>query len=699
MKKLVGTAVNLVVFLCAVHAQNLHELDSLSRVLKGLTDDDKIKVYEKLAWDYRKSHPDSSVHYGQLIINHLKAKKDTFNLAKYYNFIGVAYYYKGDNLLSYDYYTQAHQFAEAVGDSLQYGHSMNNLGRFFLSQGEFLRSYDYCFRAYTVFKNLNDFDGMAYSLKRISELYLEQNLFEKSLETSERAMKIRQETNNIVAVAYTHIDLANIYAKMGDIPNAFTQYNLANEKAISIDDAIAIANTNLGIGQLLGTLKRDQEALEHILIAKEKAETINNLDLTNRVFINYGQILFQLNEFDKAASVFTEVVNNSKNSNQLTQLEKAHYYLSEIYRLKKQFEKSYNHIVLYHRLNKSLNNNEAKRAVDKLEFEVEIKRRESENTALKEKQDADQKTIKQQQIQNFILLGFLALIVIMATIAFRTNNKTKSINSKLKEMNVRIAKQQVEIRNQNNEINFKNEELIRHNSLLEETNREKDLLMNIVAHDLKSPINRIQGIIGLLLTTKLSKEQVEYVNMLSKVANSNLYFIRDLLDVNAVELNTRELRISTVDVNEVIEDSLIKFNALAGNKSISLVQKLPKQKALLDTDKSYVSRIIDNLISNAIKFSDPKTNVELNTYSVNDTVKLIVKDQGPGFSELDKMHLYKKFGRLSARPTSGESSHGLGLALVKILVEELHGYIELISEEEHGSEFTITLKNLLPYQV
>src|SRR5690606_19109864 len=104
----------------------------------------------------------------------------------------------------------------------------------------------------------------------------------------------------------------------------------------------------------------------------------------------------------------------------------------------------------------------------------------------------------------------------------------------------------------------------------------------------------------------------------------------------------------------------------------------------------YLGRIIDNLVSNAIKFSDNNSVVSVTADIQGGKFQIRVKDNGPGFSEEDKRKHFQKVTKLSARPTGGESSNGLGLAIVKTLVDRLDGEIELHSQLRQGSEFVIS---------
>jgi signal transduction histidine kinase len=109
----------------------------------------------------------------------------------------------------------------------------------------------------------------------------------------------------------------------------------------------------------------------------------------------------------------------------------------------------------------------------------------------------------------------------------------------------------------------------------------------------------------------------------------------------------------------------------------------------VSSDIDYLGRIVDNLISNAIKFSKHNSSVEIAAGKTDTAFWIRIKDQGPGFSEKDKQQLFQKFRKLSAQPTAGETSNGLGLAIVKTLVDRLNGEISLKSELKQGSEFVV----------
>ena len=214
--------------------------------------------------------------------------------------------------------------------------------------------------------------------------------------------------------------------------------------------------------------------------------------------------------------------------------------------------------------------------------------------------------------------------------------------------------------------------------------------MNILAHDLKAPFNRILGLSELLMAGLHQKEECEkYAYLIKETSDDGVTLIRDLLDASAFE-NFGDLQHTEVNLEDLMNELAARYSIESAPKDIKIQLEI-KKNLYLKTDKFYLARILDNLVSNAIKYSQPKTTVYLKADTgKHKKIVLSVRDEGPGFSEEDKKFLYQKFKKLSARPTKGESSHGLGLAIVKTLVSRLDAQIELNSQPKKGSEFVIT---------
>lgn len=319
------------------------------------------------------------------------------------------------------------------------------------------------------------------------------------------------------------------------------------------------------------------------------------------------------------------------------------------------------------------------------------------NALLEEKNQAIEEARAEEaaKFRNQILLfGGIALIFGLAAIfLFILSRRLDKQKKELAEILAQVQQQKAQIEAQNTLLQTQKEEIERKNVRLEDLDREKNSLMNIVAHDLKAPLNKVAGAAQLLPNLgDLNEDQEEFVNMIKKVAVEGKKFIEDLLDINAIEQQKPEaITWEKIKLEQLISTSIIGYKQQAENKKIVLHLDSQLNGTDIEADRSYLNRILDNLVSNAIKFSPQEKNIYITATENGKHVHISIKDEGPGISEADQKKMFKKFQKLSARPTSGESSTGLGLSIIKTLVERLHGEINVNSELGKGTEFVVTL--------
>jgi signal transduction histidine kinase len=282
---------------------------------------------------------------------------------------------------------------------------------------------------------------------------------------------------------------------------------------------------------------------------------------------------------------------------------------------------------------------------------------------------------------SFIILGMIFWLL----------NKVE--NSKvLESQKDKISKANQELTSLLSQIENQNEMLAQKNENLEELHREKDGLIGIVAHDLRSPLTRIKGLSTLVeLSGSLNYEQKDMLGKISKVCEDGNGLIRDLLVINQYE-SADMLALSSIEINHFIYSMLANYTHVLQTKDLTInFDFQTREEQFMVTDDSYLARILDNLLTNAIKFSPKGKSIFIDITSIQNFIKITIKDEGPGFNVEDLPHLFKKFKKLSARPTAGENSTGLGLSIVKLLVEKLKGTVVVESAPGTGATFIITL--------
>lgn len=228
------------------------------------------------------------------------------------------------------------------------------------------------------------------------------------------------------------------------------------------------------------------------------------------------------------------------------------------------------------------------------------------------------------------------------------------------------------------------------NRRLEHLNREKNEFLGIAAHDLKNPLTVVVGnaqLIGLL-DDRNEVNQLAHDIQATGLRMSRL--ITRLLDANAIEEGRYTSQIERCDVAALVAESVRHNRANAERKQIGVEVRL--EPALwARADRAALVQVVDNLLSNAIKYSPPGSSVCVRATAENGWVVAAVTDQGPGLSEADQAKLFQKFTRLTAKPTGGESSTGLGLSIVKRLAEAMGGSVGCSSRLGEGATFFVRL--------
>ena len=291
--------------------------------------------------------------------------------------------------------------------------------------------------------------------------------------------------------------------------------------------------------------------------------------------------------------------------------------------------------------------------------------------------------VQENIIRNALGLGAIALVA-FAVVLVRSNRQSKRDNLRLQELNEKLFDA--------------NEEL----SLL---TSEKDEILNIVTHGLKSQIFGVRTIAELIRIEAANLNFLALAEMSAKIstaAGQMFSSVTNLLTMNEVEQGVLLPAMKAVDISSVVERICAEFSDYAATKDIRIHDTHQDNASADDrfvalADERMFREVMENIISNALKYSPRGKNIHirLSTYSsqlqANNVIRVEVQDEGEGISASDMKKLFGKFARLSAQPTGGEHSTGLGLSIVKKMVEAMNGKVWCESELGKGATFIVEL--------
>ncbi|MBL0740600.1 sensor histidine kinase [Chryseolinea lacunae] len=278
----------------------------------------------------------------------------------------------------------------------------------------------------------------------------------------------------------------------------------------------------------------------------------------------------------------------------------------------------------------------------------------------------------------FSAFGLIGVTCFLAFVTLQRNEKSnRRLLKKLRMANLKLE-----------------EKVQKRTRQLVAANQAKDHFLGIATHDLKAPLQGVLGLVGLMKLEQRERNSpdLEYLTRMEESCRKMQRLITDLLDVNRIDQGMMHIQKESIDVSRLVERVEAEFFQHAQQKGITLI--VNKIGANLHTDSDALSRILENLVSNAIKFSPWHRTVQLVTTPLGDAVQFEVKDEGPGIAEDDLPKLFGKFQRLANKPTSKENSTGLGLAIVKELTTLLNGSITVKSNVGIGTVFTVVIPGL-----
>ncbi len=267
-------------------------------------------------------------------------------------------------------------------------------------------------------------------------------------------------------------------------------------------------------------------------------------------------------------------------------------------------------------------------------------------------------------------------------------------NDQLQSMVQDLSRKTQELNSQNKELEVQVDRVSKVKSELESLQQQKDDVFAVIVHDIKNPASLIKNLVDLLRSYDLnSNETHEVLQDIVDTTTRIVSMSQELSRVMAMDQVEIQVSRHDVDVCSLVQSVTRRNNSAAQKKGIHIECAVPATAVHSELDNEKIEEVVDNLLSNAIKFSLPGTTVTISVQTGPDFFSIDVTDQGIGMSKEDIQNAFQRGVRLSARPTADEPSSGLGLWIVKRLVEAHDGSVTVQSEVGIGTTFTV----MLPY--
>ncbi|WP_422358861.1 tetratricopeptide repeat protein [Reichenbachiella sp.] len=652
-------------------AQNPRTLDSLFTRVESGNQKERINTYVAIAREYRQINADSTNWYAQIAIQKAELFKYPKGKIDALYEIGYAADRTGD-------YTQAVKLFNDViaqSDSINYTIGLtkgyNGLGLVYELQGDYVNALHYHLLNLEILEKLNDRPGMAMVYNNIAIVYKDQKEYDKSLESHWKSLKISEESLDSLGMAISNFNIGHMYQLKGNGEQALFHYLKTKEITELINDIYGMGKVHHSIGDIYYSDKLYKKAFDYY--SKSKAffeECKANTDITDPL-IGLGKIYLQDSNHARAQQYLSQALVMAQKTGHIDNIMNSSELLFQSAKQMGDYQKALDYYVLFNTMKDSTLNSEQIKQLTLLEAEYNFqKERASINYANERaRMTLDQQIEKQRNTQNASIVGMVLLVGVLI-ILYRYYRLKKHANLELQLLNAEIQDR---------------------NASLSNLNAEKNSLIGIVAHDLKNPLSNIIGAVGVLKASEKEEEKIKFLDIVQASGMKLIDMISEILNVESIEQRVADLDLSSINLTEIINDVIDQFDQQAKTKNVQLVRDITENVHII-AHVTYVSQVIENLLSNAIKFSSEQKNVFINL-SIDQSQALIeVRDEGPGLDEEDKARLFQKYQRLSAEPTAGEDSTGLGLSIVKKFVDAMKGGIWVESEVGRGASFFVAFE-------
>ncbi len=580
--------------------------------------------------------------------------------------------------------------AAQLSERINYTHGLAEVEKarasIYAMEGDYAQALRASGKAQSMFRQLKDTLKLAKTYLLLGNIYVSTNNNTEALRYYRNAGDLFSVIKDYKSLAGVNNNIGIVYRRNGMLDSASIFFNKALLTYMELNDKESLATSYTNIGIIYADNNELRKAIEYyeksnatlVELNQTYGQAINNL--------NIGDAYIHLKNYKKATRHVNKAIGIAESEGYKSLLADQYYTVGEIEEAKGDYKKALTWYRKSEKMEDSLFDSETNMAMMEVQSKQleEIQQREIEKI-----QQINEGALNTAKLKNTLLLVVSGFILILLLVASTFFYKRARVARQINNQNLQILSQKSKIYQQAKSIADKNESLLEKNAKLEELNEEKNYIMNVVAHDLKSPLNQIQGLAEVIRLEEgtLSSTQQECLSNISISSERLSRMINRILNTRAIESDNLEYQASNVKVGRILHQIVGNFQPLADQKNITILTTSVVESPLVKGDKHHIQQVIENLISNAIKFSPPSKKVEIGLKLEDKRAVLSFNDEGPGLTKDDFDKLFVEYANLSAKPTGDETSTGLGLSIVKKYVELMEGEIWCESTFGNGATF------------
>ncbi|MFN8359633.1 MAG: tetratricopeptide repeat-containing sensor histidine kinase [Candidatus Kapaibacterium sp.] len=608
--------------------------------------------------------------YAEEAIAYAAQSNDEVEIAKAAAGCGAVYLVLAENTLALEYLGKALPTFEALGMKLEVAKVTGNIGSVYSVIADFGRSLEYFSKSLAALEELGMETEAAKVVGNIGIIHMYMSDYSRAIHYMSTALAIHEKFDMKADIARVMANIATVYWNLADYSLSLQYHSKALAVYEALGNLFGVAQVTGNIGNVYWTLTDYPRALEYYIRALALNEELGTEAESAHITLNIGNVYHALNDYARAMKYYERALAFYEKADMKADIALATGNIGELY--------SYTNYEGY----------DPRKAEEFLLKAIAVNTDLGAKQSLYENHRAISALYKAEKKWEEFAVHIETYHHLKHEV--QSEEATRHAQRFATEREVALIQREQEI------LREKNAELEKLNAQLRELNEEKNEFLGIASHDLKNPLNSIAILANLLEkeTSTLTQEEIKEFAGDIRISSKRMFdLIKDLLDINRIEQGFALSDTMVFASSDYIRSCIELHRAAASAKSITIISDVASVDIL--SSPSTFLQVLDNLLSNAIKFSPSNTAVTVHSEVTDTMLRISVQDQGPGLTPNDLGKLFGKFMRLSARPTGGEHSTGLGLSIVKKLVEAMHGSIRCESEAGKGATFIVELPLLM----
>ncbi|MCD4773204.1 MAG: tetratricopeptide repeat protein [Bacteroidales bacterium] len=690
----------------------IENIDSLRQTLNFLKDESKYKTLMQLSNKLFSSEPEECIKYLTEALSIAKKSDNLIWEADAKNRMGSCYYILGKFNEALEYYFSSLKTCKNADYKQGIAKVSGNIGLVYDYLGEFNKSLKYHLSSLETEESLNNKEGIAASLNNIGNVYYSLKNYDEALSYFQKSLRINQVLENNEGVSHAFNNIGIIYHEKKNNDKSLLYLQSALVIFIESNNYSGMASCYNNIGRVYSSKKNYKSALENF----KKAYEINEISgkkwgMANNLQ-NIGNTYLQLKKYNSAKENFDKALIISEDINAKSLLSEIHRSYSDFYFVNNNYENALNHFKMYSDLRDTIYSQETTKKISDLQKSYEISKKEKENEILIKDNEISNLLLTRSRNFQILIAVTLLLVLILIVIIYKRylDNKKRNIllaqkskeveiaNTKLHNFNDKLENKVKErTKAMQEEINEREKADIDRKKALktaEDANYLKNAFLANMSHEIRTPLN---GIIGFssLLETELSimenEELYEYAKGIQQSGDRLMHLLNNIIDISRIEANDMEVKLNPCFINEIMENVCEIFRFNANEKKLKFNTKFTELPEAL-ADESYITKIVSDVIDNAIKYTNSGFINIATEYDKNlNQILITIKDTGIGIDKAYLNHIFEAFRQESSGYSRTYQGAGLGLPLAEKLIKLMDGDIKIDSIKGKGTTVILFL--------